>query len=163
MSYSSEEDDDFDPFFDVPFDAEANFLEVYGGVRKTWDTSKGQWHPYVAGGLSVINADAEVAVPGFGSASDDDTSLGGYLHGGAYYDVSENFFVGVDARALLGTDIELAGASGDADYLQFAVVLGFRLSKPSSRPNEMEVAPRKKETNLDRAWEEAKRETEGSP
>lgn len=125
-SYSKDDDSAFDPLVGN-FDAEAKFWEIYGGVRKTWAVADGRLHPYVGGGLSFINADAKVSVSGFGSASDDDSSVGGYVHGGATYDVTDSIYLGVDLRGLLGTDLEIAGASGDADYLQVALVLGYSL------------------------------------
>lgn len=37
---------------------------------------------------------------------------------------AERFYLGFDVRSLFGSDMEFSGVSGDADYLQFAVVFG---------------------------------------
>ena len=124
VSYSSDDDDDFDPFLG-DFSAEAEFIELYGGVRKTWDTSDGRVHPYVAGGLTYIDADVDVEVVGMGEASEDDSSIGAYVHGGVTFDVTRSLLIGADLRAILGTDLDFAGVDGDADYIQAAVLVGF--------------------------------------
>jgi opacity protein-like surface antigen len=122
--YSSEQDDVNDVILgDV--DVEASFWEIYGGVRKTWDSEGNNLKPYLAGGLALINVDAEVDPVGMPSASDDDTSLGIYLHGGVQWDVANGFLLGLDLRTLIGTDIDLGGYSGDVDYVQLALLLGY--------------------------------------
>ena len=123
VAYSSDDESGFDPFIGA-FQAEAQFLELYGGVRKTWDTSGGRLHPYVAGGLTFLDADVDVEVVGMGPASEGDSSLGAYVHGGLTFDILRWLLIGVDLRAVLGTDVEFAGVSADADYMQAAVLLG---------------------------------------
>jgi hypothetical protein len=102
------------------FDIDGTTAELYGGVRKTFVTGS-VVRPVLGAGLSLI--DAEVQVAGFGSG--DDTSLAGYAHGGVDFDITEAFFLGLDLRWLFGSDIEIAGISGDADYVQLALVIGF--------------------------------------
>jgi opacity protein-like surface antigen len=101
-------------------DVEARTFEAYAGLRKTLGDSA--VHPYLAGGVSAIKADVEL-----GGFDDDDTSFGVYLHGGVAFDLTESFSLGVDLRTLFGSEIEIAGIDGDADYAQFAVfaALGF--------------------------------------
>ncbi len=122
VSVSSEEDDVFLPGIGN-IDAEATLTEVWVGIRKAL-APESAITPYVGAGLSIINVDAEVGLGGL-AASDDDTSPGIYVHGGLMSDVSEHLRVGVDLRALLATDVEIAGVSGDADHFQAAVFLGY--------------------------------------
>jgi hypothetical protein len=93
--------------------------EIYGGVRKSFGSDTVR--PYLGGGLSFINAKAEV-----GSASDDDSSLAGYVHGGLQFLVSRTFEIGLDLRVLFGSDLEIAGVNTDADYGQAALTFGWR-------------------------------------
>lgn len=93
--------------------------EIYGGLRKSFGS--GNVRPYVGGGLSLIKAEFE----GLG-VSDDDTSAAGYLHGGVEFLLGPSFLIGLDLRTLFGSDIDLFGVSGDADYVQGAVTFGWR-------------------------------------
>jgi hypothetical protein len=101
-------------------DVTSTTAEIYGGARKTFMDPAGQWHPYVAGGLSYINGELDVA--GFSESAG---SLGGYLHGGVLLDITEDMYLGLDLRTLFGTDLTIAGFSGDADYTQLAVMVGW--------------------------------------
>lgn len=101
------------------FDVTGTTAEFYGGVRKTFGS--GRVRPYVGGGLSVINSEVEVS----GVGKDDDDSLAGYAHVGVSVDVTAAFFLGLDLRALFGSDMSIAGVSTDADYAQLALVLGW--------------------------------------
>jgi len=107
-------------------DFEGTTTELFGGVKKTFGESTAAVRPYVGAGVAVINADLEGEFMGL-SASDDDTGVGGYAHGGFFWVVTGTFSVGLDARILAGTDIELFGVEGDADYFQIAFVLGWGL------------------------------------
>lgn len=93
--------------------------ELYGGVRKSFGSDTVR--PYVGGGLSFINATAEV-----GSASEDDSSLAGYVHGGLQFLVSQTFAIGLDIRLLFGSSLTIAGFDTDADYGQAALTVGWR-------------------------------------
>jgi hypothetical protein len=105
------------------FDVDASTWELYGGVRKTLLDSDSTLRPYLGAGLAWITGDVEVS----GVGSDDDDSFGVYLHGGIDARVSNSFFVGADLRGLLGTEVDIAGVSGDADYLQIALALGWSI------------------------------------
>lgn len=102
-------------------DLEVGIGEVYGGVRKTFGEPGSVLRPYVGGGASVINVDVEIS----GAGSDDDSSLAGYVHGGFLGQLGESFFLGLDLRTLFGSDIEIGGVDGDADYVQLGLVLGW--------------------------------------
>ncbi len=103
------------------FDVEGRTGELYGGIRKSFPTENVR--PYVGAGLAYIDSEFEVS----GVGSDDDASIAGYLHGGVQFDLSESFFLGIDVRYLLGSDLEIVGVDTDADYQQYALVLGFSL------------------------------------
>jgi len=94
--------------------------ELSAGVRKTFDVGQPELHPYVGGGLSLIKA--EVDFPG---GDDDDSSAALYIHGGAGWDLAPQWQIGVDLRFLFGSDIDLEGSSGDADYTQLALFVAY--------------------------------------
>lgn len=102
---------------------EATTVELYGGIRKTFGDDTGRFHPYLGAGLSSIVAESEVSL-GPVTASDDDSSIGFYLHGGIAFDVSTNVSLGLDVRVLTGTDMTIAGVDADADYEQVALTIG---------------------------------------
>jgi len=97
---------------------EATVQELYTGPRKTWG-AQGELHPFVSGGLAYVEAEADLS----GVGSEDDSSFGVYLRGGAYWTFGEHFNLGADARGLFGTDISF----GDADSYQLGLVLGYSL------------------------------------
>jgi len=103
-------------------DVKGQVFEVYAGARREFDTGF-PITPYLAGGVTLLNADAEVSAGG-ASASDDDTSPGFYVHGGLLWEISTSFYVGLDIRAVLGTNLDIAGVDTDADYEQIAGVIG---------------------------------------
>lgn len=106
------------------FDFTGSFVELYGGARFWLADSDAPVLPYLGLGLSVINAEAE-GDDGFTSTSDDDTSPGLYFHGGLSFPLGPSFRLGLDARAVVGTEIEVFGVDSDADYRQIAFVLGW--------------------------------------
>ena len=110
----SKDDDDI-----AGTDVTGSTRELYAGVHKTFGSDVVR--PYVGAGLSYINA--KIDVDGFGD--DDDSSFAAYLHGGVDFDVTESFYLGLDARFLFGSDLTVAGFDTDADYGQLALVLGF--------------------------------------
>jgi Outer membrane protein beta-barrel domain len=114
----SADDDTIDVGFG-PQDVTLATGEFYGGVRKSFGA--GNVRPYIGGGLSFINLDVEVD-----SASEDDSSLGLYLHGGVEFLLGQSFALGVDLRTLFGSEITIAGFDTDADYAQLALTLGWR-------------------------------------
>ena len=118
------QDDADERFGGIDFDFEGSTTELYGGVRKTFGDEEARVHPYVGGGLSLVNAKVEVKALGE-SEDEDDDSIAGYLHGGIAFDLTESFYAGVDLRILVGSDIEIAGVDADADYEQLALVIGF--------------------------------------
>lgn len=106
-----------------PMDFTSSFVELAGGVRKTWLRDR-VVQPYVGGGLSLINVSAEAEQGGV-SVDDDDSTVGIYLHGGVMFAPGEHFEIGLDVRIVRGTDVSLFGASGDVDSEQIALVFGW--------------------------------------
>jgi hypothetical protein len=102
-------------------DVEATTGEVYAGIRKS--IGSGRFRPYIGGGVAYIQSELEVSTP-LGSADVDDGSIAGYLHVGVSFDLTPGFFIGVDLRALLGSDVEYEGFESDADYEQLALTIG---------------------------------------
>lgn len=96
--------------------------EIYAGARYIY--RRDRLHPYVGGGLSAIFAGVDDDNVGQ-VADDQDLTMGVYLHGGFQYDLTSFLFIGLDLRTLFGTDLELTTISGDADYWQLGLVLGF--------------------------------------
>lgn len=107
------------------FDRTAAEVELYGGFRKTF-FREGALRPYLGAGLSLVSV-AEEDETVIGSLDDDDASAGLYVHGGLELAVGDAFSLGLDARVLTGTDVELFGVSTDADYTQFALFFGWSL------------------------------------
>jgi hypothetical protein len=105
---------------------EGSVSELYAGVHKSFGNSASTVRPYVGAGVSLVSAHLQGSL-GSTKVSDDDTSGGLYAHGGVAFQLSPNFRLGADLRFLGGTDINLFGANGDADYAQFALFLGFNL------------------------------------
>lgn len=99
-------------------DVEGKTLEVFGGVRQNFGSEA--LRPYLGGGLSWIESEVES-----GPLTDDDDSLGLYLHAGIDAWVTPNVSLGVEYRLLLGTDMDVFGVETDADYEQVGVTLGF--------------------------------------
>ena len=129
MKGDSRREQDGDSFAEVS--ADVSLAEVYAGLVKSFGS--GPFRPYVGGGVSFVNMKTELsleaAIPAIDleiDESDDvnDSSVGYYAHIGATYDLTDTFFVGVDARMLTGTEIDLEGFETDANYIQYGIVLG---------------------------------------
>lgn len=103
----------------TPFRVETTFLELFGGVRKTFTVGP-RWRPYVAGGLSWIHLDAQLdTLPG--GTNTVGNTLGFYGRFGVYYRLEHSMRVGLDYRRLVGSDAD----GRDTDYGQFALTFGF--------------------------------------
>jgi hypothetical protein len=96
--------------------------ELYGGLRKTFRRGA-RFQPYVGGGISLANVRTD---PLFGN-DEDDSTVGGYGHGGFAVLLGKSFHLGLDIRALFGTDVTLAGTDTNVNYTQAALVLGWLL------------------------------------
>jgi opacity protein-like surface antigen len=104
-------------------DVRGRTTELSAGIRKTFSRQPGQASPYVGAGVSWIRAEIREEFP-ISTTEDHDSSGGVYVHGGVDFPLGPALSLGFDLRALGGTKIELFGASGTADYVQLALVLG---------------------------------------
>jgi hypothetical protein len=100
------------------FDVKGKTYEAYAGLHKSFGSAVIK--PYIGAGVAYINSEVEVS--GFGS--EDDSSFAGYAHGGLTFDLTDTFYLGVDARLLFGSSMTIAGVDTDADYVQYAVTAG---------------------------------------
>jgi len=87
-----------------------------------------RWEGYVGAGISWVAADVDATLGGT-SIDDSDSSAGIYLRTGMnfFFPTSGNepdFYMGLDLRALFGTDLELDSSATDLNYLEVALHLG---------------------------------------
>lgn len=116
------------------FDAksEVSVTEYYLGGRYSWPLYEKN-EVFLGGGLSWATlkreTDGAPIFPPVGPAIENhsDSSLGVYLHAGVTHRVTRHFNIGIDARQLLGTDIDTGGQSADedVDYFQLAITIGY--------------------------------------
>ena len=104
-------------------------VEIYGGIHRTF-FREGPLRPYVGAGVSAFYVDADQVIkPTFGdrkSDSEDEFALGVYAHGGLSFQVGRNFQIGVDARIVESTSVDvLSGPKGDLSYTQLSIFLGY--------------------------------------
>lgn len=117
----SSDDDDFSIGGPYAVNVEASTLEIYGGVRKTWNTEPGeQLRPYIGAGISMVTGE----VSAFGQTLDDST-VGVYAHAGVAFQVAETFSIGFDFRLMPQADLDIEGVDFDSSYSQMALVLGW--------------------------------------
>lgn len=100
-------------------DVEGTLSELYGGLR--YEFGDQVVRPYVGAGATFVGAKIDVE----NGPDDDDSTLAAYVHGGITIDVFPRAYVGLDARGVFGSDVELLGTSRDIDYAQLALVVGF--------------------------------------
>ena len=105
-----------------PVELEAELSEWSVGIHKVWKA--GIARPFVGGGVSFIDADADVS-SNFGELSDSDDSNGVYVEGGIFWRLGKVVNLGLHGRLLEGTDLTLFDIDGDADYWQIGGLLGF--------------------------------------
>lgn len=101
--------------------------EMFVGARKTF-TIASVFHPYLAAGVAYIWATngvsgATIGLPPQLIVAEQDSSFGFYGRGGVYVTIADHINIGLDIRALTGTDVDVFGA--DADYVQGAVTVGW--------------------------------------
>lgn len=107
-----------------PASIEGENYEFYAGARKTFPLFSDRVFPYVAMGLAWVYSDFDAEFAN-GLVSDDGSSFGVYIRGGAYWNFAANWHVGLDFRRLIGTEFDILGVETDADYFQAAVFVGF--------------------------------------
>jgi opacity protein-like surface antigen len=86
----------------------------------------GSAYPYLGAGIAHVAAAVDLDFEDDDiDTDDDDSSIGWYLNGGVSWRLGERLNLGLDARLMRGTEGELLGIEGDADYLQVGVLIGF--------------------------------------
>ncbi len=109
-----------------PFDDEASAFEASGGfLLSRFDK---RTRPYFGAGLAWIWVKVELFESGL-TTSDRDSGSGYYVNAGFVRTVGKETKVnyGVDARYMVGPEIDILGQTGDADYFQIGFLVGFRL------------------------------------
>jgi len=88
--------------------------EYFAGIRfLPW---KLVVEPYASAGISLVNGDFGVA---------DDTKAAAYIRLGAAYPITSLFKIGIDGRALLGSDFDTGALTDEsADYFQLMFFVG---------------------------------------
>ena len=99
------------------FDLETD--ELYVGLRNTWNTDS-TVQPYVGAGATWMDANASES----GGFDDDDSSAAAYARAGVGFQFQQ-FQIGVDARAMIGSDFEIDDEDTDLDYFQLLAFIGF--------------------------------------
>ena len=97
-------------------------IEASLGLRFSANGAAQTLVPFVAGGVTSIYARLEDRIADVVS---DDTTIGFYAHAGLIIYVGGNEYFALEWRAVQGTDLELFGGAGDADYNQVSLVFGY--------------------------------------
>jgi hypothetical protein len=101
-------------------DVTSAFIEGSLGLRGRLDLGPVQL--FAGAGPNFILAAIDIE----NGPDEDDSSAGFYAHGGALLRFGDGFGLGLDARAVSGTEIEFDGFSEtDADYAQVTLVFGW--------------------------------------
>lgn len=111
---------------DAGVNFESDAWEMYLGARKTWVPETWLLRPYLSAGLSAVYVDARGSTS-TGSVSDDALEFGPYVRAGVWWQVGDNFRLGVDVRRLLIMEIELEGTDFDTDYTGVSAYFGWSL------------------------------------
>jgi hypothetical protein len=104
-------------------DIKGELHEYSLGAHKVW-TLKSPLRPFVGAGLTRVTAKATID-SALGSRDEKDDTTGGYLDAGLFFRIGEMLNVGFSGRLVEGTDVDIFGVSGDADYYQLGVLVGF--------------------------------------
>ena len=96
-------------------------LEFSVGVRKDFVIEALNLRPYVGVGGSLLYSSYE-NVSGTTFVDDEEIAFGGYGKVGLMYRVTPETFLGIEYRALLGSDFDFAGGNVDSDYQQVTAV-----------------------------------------
>jgi len=115
------------PIFCTPSEnvvAKASVSELALGIVKIWKPGE-RVRLFLGGGGSIVATELKFPETGVGA---DDQSPGMYATAGIFWaSVTEfpvHFNFGFEVKFLAGTDIELFGVKGDADYKQLSALFG---------------------------------------
>jgi len=108
----------FDDYGDYKFRVTTSELKF--GIKKIWDAAP-MMHPYVGGGLAMINAKAKLSEIGYGSTSDDDQAIGLYVNGGIFWTLASYLNLGFELGYSKATvdvyDVDAEAGGGHALFL----------------------------------------------
>lgn len=118
LSYSQSADDgkitEYDDTFGfIDVDCKSKTSELNIGAKKTWDQPS-DMHPFIAGGLSYIDATGEAKALGV-TVSDSDSNIGFWIGTGIYWTINNVFNFGVELKysdasvTLLDENIKVGG------------------------------------------------------
>ena len=125
LGFDQEESGTVD-FGGLPFETEliTALFELSAGARFERHLG-GRWSLYAGGGMAWVDVEAETIIEDdLVLADDNDSDFGFYYHGGLKFWIRRQLFVGLDFRSLQGSEVEIDSFETEADYTQFALVLG---------------------------------------
>jgi hypothetical protein len=135
LGYSSSEVKNNNFAIFQPRDDEADVFELSAGfLVSRFDKAL---RPYFGAGVAWISVDIELVEPG-AVVSYHDSDQGFYLNTGFIRTVGKGHpvNVGMDIRYLTGTEIEIQGRTGDADYFQIGFLVGARFPARAAEPKQ---------------------------
>ena len=104
-------------------DIEGELHEYSLGAHKVF-VLKGPARPFVGGGLTRVTAKATLESV-LGDTDEKDDTTGAYIEGGVFFRLGEVVNVGFSGRIVEGTNVDIFGVDGDADYYQLGLLFGF--------------------------------------
>ncbi len=105
-------------------ETDVTLTDLFVGINKTWNLPASPVHPFIGGGLTVrtIETDLELFATEF---EDDDNDLALYFHGGVFWTIGEHFNIGLDARIIVGGEMELFDGDVNANSYVTSLILGY--------------------------------------
>jgi hypothetical protein len=104
-----------------PLVVDVSTTELNTGVRKFWE--KGRARPYIGGGLAFINGEVTIDT-GLGDLSGDESAVGVWIGGGAFWRLGRSFNIGVDAR-ITRAEAEVGGVDTELGGNHIGLLLGW--------------------------------------
>ena len=95
--------------------------ELDAGVRKFWE--KGKARPYIGGGLALVNGEVTIDT-GLFDVSGDESGLGVWIGGGAFWRLGRSFNIGVDAR-ITRAEVDVGGLDTEVGGNHIGLLLGW--------------------------------------
>lgn len=127
VSMAGEKQNIVGTFFGDTGSVQDAFFEFSAGF--VWlPVKKAVARPYLGAGVLMIGAGVGSNWNWFDSG-DTDSSFGFYGNAGIFFKVGDRFNIGIDGRIVRGTSITLLGQTGDADYEQASLLMGFSFGK----------------------------------